>query len=201
MKMTASLLQACDYYFQTSSNRALEQLHDTLTTGFIGNAATKRGESYEDYVNKVLAEDGKFKLDIEQEAFEELRGTLQQEWIKPYAVDTKFGTFIFKGRTDYRRSDNKMIYDLKTTKRFKAESYHTKWQHTIYANAMGSPAFKYIVAVFEDTDGLTPVAIHKVQPVVKPESELIKEVETCVDFLVKTFKEDFEHWAGGKIEA
>ena len=98
MKMTASLLQACDYYFQTSSNRALEQLHDTLTTGFIGNAATKRGEAYEDYVNKVLAEDGKFKLDIEQEAFEELRGTLQQEWIKPYAVDTKFGTFIFKGR-------------------------------------------------------------------------------------------------------
>ena len=73
--MTASLLQACDYYFQTSSNRALEQLHDTLTTGFTGNAATKRGEAYEDYVNKVLAEDGKFKLDIEQEAFEELRGT------------------------------------------------------------------------------------------------------------------------------
>lgn len=200
MKMTASLLQACDYYFDTGSERALNQLHDTLTTGFVGNAATRRGEAYENYVNKTLAEGGRFQLDIEQEAFEELRGTFQQEWIKPLNVKTKFGTFTFKGRTDYRRPDNKMVYDLKTTKRFSEQSYHSKWQHTIYALAMGAPAFKYVVAVFSDSESLEPEAIHKVTPVILPEQKLIDKVEQCVDFLGKTFREDFEHWAGGKLE-
>jgi hypothetical protein len=200
MKMTASLLQACDYYFQNNSERALNQLHDTLTTGFTGNAATRRGEAYENYVNNVLATEGRFNLDIEQEAFEELRGTLQQEWLKPLTLETKYGFFTFKGRTDYRRPDNKMIYDLKTTKKFDEAGYHSKWQHTIYAHAMNSPAFKYVVAVFEDTDSLEPVSIHKVAPIIHPKEELIAKIEECVNFLVKTFREDFEHWAGGKLE-
>lgn len=199
MKMTASLLQACDYYFQTGSQRAMQQLHETLTTGFVGNAATRRGEAYENYVNKILAEDGRFNSDIEQEAFDELRGTFQQEWIKPLVVQTKFGMFVFKGRTDYRRPDNSMVYDLKTTKRFDESSYHSKWQHTIYSHAMGAPAFKYIVAVFQDSDSLEPVSIHKVTPVVQPITALKDKVEQCVDFLSKNFLEDFEHWAGGKV--
>ena len=199
MKMTASLIQACDYYFSVHSERALKQLHDTLTTGFIGNAATRRGEAYEDYVNKTLIENGKFNLDIEQEAFEELRGTLQQEWIAPLTIHTRFGDFVFKGRTDYRRPDNSILYDLKTTKRFDEDSYHSKWQHTIYALAMGTPEFKYIVAEFVDNDSIVPVQIYKVTPELRSESALINKVEECVDFLSKTFKEDFENWAGGKI--
>jgi hypothetical protein len=199
MKMTASLLQACDYYFQTGSQRALQQLHDTITKGFTGNAATRRGETYETYVNNILAGNGRFNHDIEQEAYEELRGTFQQEWIKPLIVQTKFGLFTFKGRTDYRRPDNLMVYDLKTTKRFDESSYHSKWQHTIYAHAMSAPAFKYIVAVFQDSDSLDPVEIHKVSPVIRPVEELKAKVEECVDFISKNFLDDFERWAGGKV--
>lgn len=199
MKMTASLIQACDYYFGTNSQRALDQIKETLTTGFTGNAATRRGEAYESYVNNILLTNDNFSLSIEQEAFEELRGTLQQEWIKPLTLETKFGTFVFKGRTDYRKPDNSIVFDLKTTKKWDEMSYHMKWQHTIYANAFNAKRFKYIVAVFNDSDSLVPVEIHKVEPIVKSMDSLKLKVEQCVDFLAHVYKEEFEKWAGGKL--
>lgn len=193
-KMTATLLQSYDYYLKVPTSRSLDQIYNTLTKAFTGSTATIRGEKYEDYVNKKLILKEDFDLPMEQEAYEQLRGSAQQMWINPLMVHTSVADFVFRGKTDYIKGD--WVYDLKTSKKFDEQSYHEKWQHTIYALAMGKPNFKYIVAQFDDDSGLKPIAIHEVVPTIATLEDLTSHVEECAKFLEKHFKEEFYAWAG-----
>ncbi len=193
-KMTASLLQAYDWYLEHPIQKSLDSIYDTLTKGFTGSPATVRGEKYESYVNQTLLEGKPFNLDIEANALCKLERCSQQDWMNSLTVSTKFGPFVFRGRLDFLSEDT--IYDLKTTKKFREEDYHKKWQHTIYALAMNRKNFEYIVAVFPDDTGLTPTSIHTVKPEIKTLAKLTEHTENCVKFLLDHFKDEFSSWSG-----
>lgn len=192
-KMTASLLQTYDWYLKVPTAASLLKLKNTLTQEFTGSAATVRGERYEDYVNKKLILNQDFDRDFEQEAFTCLRGSTQQDWIKPLTVVTKYGSFTFKGKLDYQQPD--CIYDLKTTKKFNEKDYHTKWQHSIYALAMNKKRFVYIIAVFNDEQGLVPTSIETVEPTIATLDDLTKHTEACVKFMLDNFEDEFRAWS------
>ena len=192
-KMTASLLQSYDYYLKVPTAQSLLKLKNTLTQEFTGSVATVRGERYEDYVDKKLLLNQNFDRDFEQEAFACLRGSTQQDWLKPLNIVTKYGTFTYKGRLDFLQPD--CIYDLKTTKHFKADDYHIKWQHSIYALAMNKKRFVYIIAVFNDEQGLVPTSIETVEPTIATLDDLTKHTEACVKFMLDNFDEEFRKWS------
>ena len=193
-KMTASLLQAYDWWLEHPIQRSLDSIYNTLTKAFTGSPATVRGEKYESYVNQSLLEGKPFNLEIESNALSKLEGCIQQPWMDSLTVSTPHGEFTFRGRLDFLSDDT--IYDLKTTKKFNEADYHKKWQHTIYANAMHRSNFEYIVAVFPDDVGLTPTAIHIVKPEIKTLEELTQHTDDCVKFLIDHFKEEFSAWSG-----
>lgn len=194
-KITASLLQAYDWYLAHPSTQALQRIYNSLTKGFTGSVATERGEKYENYVNKTLLEGTEFTQECEQRVLSpRLKGCSQQDWITPFDVETSNGIFTFKGRTDYQGDD--IVYDLKTTKRFKEEDYHKKWQHTVYALATKKSSFEYLVAVFPDDTGLTPIDIHVVHPEVQPIETLATKVDECVKFMLEHYRREFSEWSG-----
>lgn len=154
MKMTISLLQSYDWLKICPSylkGKARQQLVDMLNKVPFDNTATKRGNDYEDLINKALRNDQPVPPELEC-----LRGKRQQAWLKPYTIRG----FTFRGKMDY--DDPIEIWDLKTTKKFDVSSYYDKKQHLVYALAEGKTKFTYKVAVFSDEVSLTPTAIETI---------------------------------------
>lgn len=194
MKMTASLLTAYDWYLNCPPNwkdRALEGLHANLTEGFTASPATIRGGKYEDKVNHMLKEG--FTLHSAEEPLNKVKGLPSQVWLKPLTIETTHGNFLFRGRMDYIDRKNSIIYDLKTTKSVVSSSkYLDGKQHLIYCLAEQIDNFEYIVARFEDDEGMEPTEVVCIPTTVdlgEAQTRLVQSVDSLCSFL-----KEFQMW-------
>lgn len=191
MRMTASMLQAYDWYVGAPASwkdRAWRQLVGMFTDTYTDSAGARRGREYEDIINHEV-ETGSCR-------YPELTGAVCQKWLSPYAVNTKYGLMQFRGRIDYARTG--VLYDLKTTMSYDPEQYRAKWQHVVYCLAERTWHFVYLVALFPDKTGLEPIATARVPCVVAPEDE--QRLRTHIEEMLGVFKErrvynQFLEWA------
>lgn len=189
MKMTASLLNAYDWYLncpESWKERAIQSLHDNLVKGFTANQATIRGNNYEDKVVKLLNEG--YTLHSAEQILNIVNGLPTQQWIKCLELEVPdIGTFQFRGKMDFVDRPRRIIYDLKTTKRFiDPQRYMDGKQHLIYSLAEGYEEFHYLVARFEDDEGLEPIEVQDIPVIIDLEHAkdvLVQSITGLVTFL------------------
>lgn len=195
-KMTATLLGALDWINDCPANwkdRAFEGLKNNLTQGFSESTATLRGQAYERKICSAF--NAGLPLETADKAFEFARGMRQQVWMKPLYITVDKMTFVFRGKMDFvgELDGRETVCDLKTTKgRIDRAKYYASKQHLIYCLAGNLTDFVYMVARFDDDEGLVPSETDVIPVTVDPSPAKAALVNAVFDFV--TFLRQHDLW-------
>ena len=178
--MTNSILMSYYWYkdcpFEWKQS-ALEKLKNTIYGVYSPTRATLRGTQYEDKINKYLNYNTEFLG--KEKVFEELRGSIQQGWIKPLRISTNKGTYEFRGKYDYKKDHH--LYDLKTTSSTINPDYYTKsFQHSIYGLAENCHSFTYLVTQIDPRFHV--IDLQKINVEIDKEKDTLRLTEALIEF-------------------
>jgi len=174
--------------------RAFNGLMDTLTRApFKPTPEISRGIAFEGRVNRLV--NGTREAFVEQMGemclpfYDQCKGGVQQKTLKRL-IRVDDWNFQLYGKTDYWFPD--LTIDCKTTSNYSKgeKKYLDKSQHLLYAYMDNKPAFRYLIAVFDDKEGQPlsklPVSLQQIDVTVdlaEAEKTIASRIHECVSFI------------------
>ncbi len=171
--------------------RAMNGFIGTLTRKeWIPSPEIERGTKFEKRVNNLLHVEKQVFMDLFKNHptpkislfYDLCAGGIQQKKMEK-KIEIEGQIFVLFGKADIWFPQR--IIDIKTTGNFKKESYINKSQHNVYAFMEGIEEFIYLVAVFDDEQGVCfdVQSIPLIVDLEMAEETIRKNIKEVMDFI------------------